>query len=832
LGNYELLEEVGQGPIGTVFRAKHTESGRIVALKVLSPFVTRQGYNYITPFVEGAKAVAALKHPNIVLEFHIASAEGRSFVAREYVAGKSLKEVLSEQGKLPPREAIRIGIAVAKAVETAHGVGIAHRHLKPSNVLLGEDGSVRVSDFCVARIDRRFSRITESGKLSEGTYYLPPEGVPSEEQAASADIYSLGVILYHMVTGRVPFSGETPGAIAFKKRESELTPPGAYAASIPDTLEKAIRKAMARSIKNRFAAAGALVRVLERAAEEHASPRRGGEPLGLNAALEIMRGRHRGSKILIDRRRKYLLEVREKGQPKRYCTLINDGRKLYLSTVPGVRVLVNREKAKGQEIRSGDEIALQKIQLRCLIQPRNDDTADMATLAAKKGLLAAADQSALLEEVIRREAEGAQITAGEIMLEKKLVTAEQLSRLRGEFDSLLRAEASDEVKGKPSLALLGGRVGQIALQADGKVVMEVGGLTIGEEAIAAAREAKGRGRPPKGSGLLDDVVFCERCEEVVPAEDVIKGIATQVGGRTYCRRCSEADPMVGSVLMTNRFRSSYRIEGVLGKGSLGKVYRATQLSTGEVLALKIIPGRNGRNRQLVERLEGFMLSAAKLKHPNLVNLMPVELTQNEAFLPMEFAGEKTAADLSQKGPLSPQDEKEKERLQRLVDIVFQVVTGLEVVHRERIVHGEIRPEKVFIAEDGVVRLADAGLPSALIMGGQGDETVLSSHRRRFAAPEILARQRLDDPRSDIYSVGLILCLFVSGSEFFRNYMPKGGDPTGLQEALLAGDKLPEGIPVRLIRLIYRMINTAPESRYPRVAHVMRELVRVQRELGE
>ena len=154
------------------------------------------------------------------------------------------------------------------------------------------------------------------------------------------------------------------------------------------------------------------------------------------------------------------------------------------------------------------------------------------------------------------------------------------------------------------------------------------------------------------------------------------------------------------------------------------------------------------------------------------------------------------------------------------------------MHRERIVHGEIRPEKIFIAEDGVVRLADAGLPSALIIGKPGDESVLTSHRRRFTAPEILASRSLGDPRSDIYSLGLILCLFVTGSEFFRKHMPKGGDPAALQDALVAGNKLPKEIPVRLIRLIYRMINPVPETRYPRVAHVMRELVRIQRELGE
>ncbi len=831
LGNYELLEEVGQGPIGTVFKAKDVRSGRTVALKVLSPFVTQQGYEYVNRLVEGAKAIAALKHPNIVLEFHIGSAEGRSFIAREYVQGKSLAEAILQQGGVGLEKAVRVGVSVARALEAAHGAGIAHRRLKPSNVLLGEDGSIKVSDFCIARIDRRSSRITESGRLSEGTYYLSPEGVPPEDHAASADVYSLGAVLYHTVTGHVPFGGETPDAVAYKKRRSELMPPKSYASFIPRTLEEAICKAMARSPRDRFSSAGAMAGVLGRAVKECAASKSDREPQGLNAALEIMRGKHQGSRILIDRKRKYVLEVREQGGRRRYCTLINDGSRLYLSAVPGVRVLVNGKKAKGEEIRSDDLITLQKIQLKCLIEPRNEDAGDLAALAMRKGLLTAQDQDVVLDEVVRREAGGGHVTAGEVMLEKKLVTAEQLSRLRSEFDGLLQAETSAGVKGVPTMALLGGKVGQIALQSDGRVVMELGGLTIGEEAIAAAQVAKRRSGAAIEPGLLDDVVFCDRCEEVVASEDIIKGIATQTGGRTYCRRCSEADPIVGSVIMTNKFRSSFRIEGLLGKGTLGKVYRATQLSNGEVMALKVITDRAVRNREVVDRLETFVFSALKLKHPNLVGVMPIELTQKEAFLPMEFAGEKTAADLSQREPLSLTREKDRLRLQRLVDIVFQVLSALEAVHKERVVHGEIRPEKIFIAEDGVVRLADAGLPSGIIMGAQADESVLASHRRRFSAPEILAKQRFDDPRSDIYSMGLILCLFLTGSEFFRVYMPKGGMPTELQETLLAGDKLPEGVPVRLIRLIYRMINAAPESRYPRAAHALRELLRVQKDLA-
>jgi len=830
LGNYTLLEEVGRGPIGTVYRATDDRSGRTVAIKVLSAFVAQQGYNYIKPFVKGAKALVALKHPNIVSELHVASAEGTSFVAREYVPGRSLADILSQRGVLSSREAVRVGAAVAGALEAAHRVGITHRRLKPSNVLLADDGSVKVSDFCIARIDRRHSRITDSGKLSDGTYYLPPEGMSAEEKVAPADVYALGAIVYQMVTGHVPFSGETPGAVAFKKRMSELVPPRRYMPSVSRLLEKVICKAMAKSPEGRFTSAGAFLRALERAEKEGAPSTRAGEPLGLNAALEIMRGKHQGSRILIDRRRKYLLEVRGKGRPQRYCTLVNDGLRLYLSAVPGVRVLVNGRKAKGQEVRSGDEISLQKIQLKCQIEPRNDDAADMAALAVKKGFLTPTDQGAVLDEVVRREAQGTQVTAGEVMLERKLVTDEQLSRLRGEFDGLLQAETSGQVKGQPSLALLGGKVGQIALQADGKVVMELGGLTIGEEAIAAARGAKARKGISVEPGLLDDVVFCERCEEVVPPEDVIKGIATQAGGRTYCRRCSEADPVIGAVMMTNKFRSSYRIEGVLGKGSIGKVYRATQLSNGEVLALKIVPDRSNRNRKLVERLEAAMFSALRLKHPNLVSVMPIELTQNEAFLPMEFAGEKTVADLSQKESLSLGQERDRQRMQKLIDIVFQVTAALEVVHKERVVHGEIRPEKIFIAEDGVVRLADAGLPSTLMMA-QAEDTVLASHRRRFSAPEVLAKKQLSDPRSDIYSMGLILCLFLTGSEFFRTYMPEGGDPTKLQEALLEGGKLPEGTPVRLIRLIYKMIDPAPGYRFPRAAHVLREILRIQKDLG-
>ncbi len=829
LGHYELLQELGRGPIGTVFKARHRESERIVAVKVLSPFITGQGYGYARPFVERAKAIAKLRHPNIVLESQVGVAEGKYFVAREYVAGRSLMQLLSEEGRLPEPEVIRLGIEVATALKVTQEIEVAHRHLKPSNVLLGDDASVKVSDFSMAKIDRRSARITDTGDIAEATYYVAPERPRSERDAAIADIYSLGAILYHMVTGRPPFGGETPEAIAYKKKKSDPPSPAAFTPSVSQKLERLILKSLSRSRKRRYGAAEEVLNALKEAAKAGATTRRSEEPLGLNAVLEIMRGKHGGHQILIDRQQRYSLEVRVKGDVKRFGTLVNDGSRLYLHAVSGMDVRVNGERIEGCEIQSGDILTLRSVQLRCGLLPRSKDAIDIVELAAKKGLLKDNDRYVVLDEVIRREAEGGAVTAGKIMLDKGLVALEKLSQLRTEFDQALRAEASGE--GKPSLALVGGDVGNVSLRADGKVVMEVGSLTVGEEILSVARKGSTRRGAARGLGVMGNLIFCSRCEELVPEEDIIKGIATQVRGKTYCRRCSAVDRVVGSILMTDKFRSSYRVEGLLGKGTLGKVYRATQLRTGDVVALKIIPDRKGENRLAVERLEAFMVSALALKHPNLVAVMPIELTQEEALLPMRFAGERTAADILPKRPLSLDKQDDLNYLQGAVDLVFQVASALGVVHRGTIVHGEIRPDKIFIGEDGVVRLSDAGLPTALIMRAEGGQLRLSARMKRFTAPEILSEGEINNCRSDIYSLGLVLCTLITGSELLKKHMPGGGEPEGLQEALLQGQGVPEKLPARLIKLLCRMINFAPENRYPRVGNVMRELVAVQKELG-
>ncbi|MDQ2675279.1 MAG: protein kinase, partial [Actinomycetota bacterium] len=265
---YRLLRRVGSGGMADVWSADDQMLGRQVALKFLHE---RFGADeqFVERFRREAQAAAGLQHPNIVSVYDRGEHEGRYWIAMEYVQGASLKDLI-DRG-LSPAESVEIVRQILTGVRFAHGKGIVHRDLKPHNVLVDAEGRARVTDFGIARAGA--SEITQTGSVLGTAQYLSPEQAQGLETTASADIYSVGVILYESLTGRVPFEADTAVAIALKQVSEPPVPPRRLNPEIPPALDAVVLKALAKDPKDRFRDASEFLAALDAA---EADPGAGG----------------------------------------------------------------------------------------------------------------------------------------------------------------------------------------------------------------------------------------------------------------------------------------------------------------------------------------------------------------------------------------------------------------------------------------------------------------------------------------------------------------------------------------------------------------------------
>lgn len=253
---YEILDRISEGGMATVFTARRLPDGQTVALKIL-----REQYATDVEFVERfqreAKAVSELEHPHMVRVYDSGIDGDVHYIAMEYVQGENLKELLRARGRLEPEEAIGIVAQVCEALEFAHGHGIVHRDIKPQNIMLTREGQVKVTDFGIARAASA-ATITQTGTVLGSVQYLSPEQARGAIVGRAADIYALGVVLYEMVTGRLPFDGDTPVAIAIKHIHQMPPRPRALVPILPARLEGIILHAIAKSPYERYRSAGEL----------------------------------------------------------------------------------------------------------------------------------------------------------------------------------------------------------------------------------------------------------------------------------------------------------------------------------------------------------------------------------------------------------------------------------------------------------------------------------------------------------------------------------------------------------------------------------------------
>lgn len=258
---YEIIGKIGAGGMSDVYKAKDLTLGRFVAIKVLKSEFS-DDINFVTKFRTEAQSAAGLEHPNIVNIYDVGSENGMHYIVMEYVEGITLKTYIEKKGQLSFKEAVSIAIQVGRGIEAAHNKNIIHRDIKPQNIMISTEGKVKVTDFGIARAA---TSNTISSDVMGSVHYSSPEQARNGFVDGKSDIYSLGIVMYEMVTGRVPFDGDTTVAVAIQHLQEEMVPPSAFAPNLPISMEKIILKCTQKSADRRYESMTALLADLRKA---------------------------------------------------------------------------------------------------------------------------------------------------------------------------------------------------------------------------------------------------------------------------------------------------------------------------------------------------------------------------------------------------------------------------------------------------------------------------------------------------------------------------------------------------------------------------------------
>jgi len=248
---YELEELVGTGGMSSVYRAHDRLLERDVALKILHEQLMEDG-DHVERFREEARSVAQLSHPNIVTVIDRGEQDGRQFIVFEYVAGENLKALVKREAPLSERDALELALQVAQALAFAHENGLVHRDVKPQNVLLGDGGEAKVTDFGIARSLDVQRGITQTGTVMGTSDYIAPEQARGAKASVQSDVYSLGAVLYELLTGDVPFRGDNFVAVAMRHINEPVPSVRERRPDVSPRLDAAIRRAMAKDPRDRF----------------------------------------------------------------------------------------------------------------------------------------------------------------------------------------------------------------------------------------------------------------------------------------------------------------------------------------------------------------------------------------------------------------------------------------------------------------------------------------------------------------------------------------------------------------------------------------------------
>lgn len=264
---YRIVEVIGRGGMGTVYKAEHMALGRMCALKILSPELVYRDQVYVDRFLREARAAGGLNHPNVVMVYNVGGTEDTYFIEMEYVVGQSLQHIMSNNRPLPFDRATHIALCVAKALEAAQQNALVHRDIKPDNILLGDDGSVKVTDFGLAKTVEAATHLTQTGSVMGTPYFMAPEQCDGEEADGRSDVYALGATYYYMLAGRLPYVGKTALAIMYKHKHDPVPDVRKLRPEFPQGIQEFLAKAMAKEPDDRYPSASEAVAELETLAE-------------------------------------------------------------------------------------------------------------------------------------------------------------------------------------------------------------------------------------------------------------------------------------------------------------------------------------------------------------------------------------------------------------------------------------------------------------------------------------------------------------------------------------------------------------------------------------
>ncbi len=262
LGRFEVLAEIGRGAMGIVYKAKDPMLERIVAIKTINMGMDRDGAEmYEKRFYQEARAAGGLNHPNIVTVYDIGKTETECYMAMEYIEGAELRTLLLPGKPLPVPRALSIAAQVAEGLAYAHERGVVHRDIKPANIMVPDSGAVKITDFGIARM--RSSNVqTQTGMMMGSPKYMSPEQVIGKRADHRTDIFSLGVILYEMLTGAAPFTGESVNAVMYQIVNFVPPAPNAINPAAPSALDGVVAGMLAKSLDERFQSAAEVARRL------------------------------------------------------------------------------------------------------------------------------------------------------------------------------------------------------------------------------------------------------------------------------------------------------------------------------------------------------------------------------------------------------------------------------------------------------------------------------------------------------------------------------------------------------------------------------------------
>ncbi len=264
-GRYEIIERIGTGGMADVYRAMDSKLNRYVAIKVLKREY-REDEQFVTKFRQEARSVAGLSHPNIVGVYDVGNDGDVQYIVLELVEGISLKKYIEKKGHLPYKEALSIAIQVANGMEAAHAHHIVHRDIKPQNIIISKEGKVKVTDFGIAKAASATTTVSTSAMGS--VHYMSPEQARGGYSDERSDIYSFGITLFEMLTGDVPFDGDTTVAVAVHHIQDEIMPPSEKMNGIPSSVDKIVQKCTRKKTDQRYQSAGELIADLKRALQD------------------------------------------------------------------------------------------------------------------------------------------------------------------------------------------------------------------------------------------------------------------------------------------------------------------------------------------------------------------------------------------------------------------------------------------------------------------------------------------------------------------------------------------------------------------------------------